>query len=347
MGLFEERNKTENDLTQVPVWFMRQAGRYHNHYQNIKKDSDFMTMCKDAKLATEITMGPIDEFKFDAAIMFSDLLFPLEQLNMGLSYITGPPTLERKLETLKDVEDLKVLSPARDFYHFQKDTCINLKERLPSTVSLLGFVGAPFTLYSYAVEGSHKGNLTDSKKGLYDGRFKAFMKILMPELLSNMAVQAEGGADAVCLFDTAAGELAFEDYKRFILPVIRQLTSDFKELFPKVKITYYSKFTHMHYLKEIQDKNIDTLGIDWRMDLKEVLQELGDDYYIQGNIDPSWLHLSWEDLKINLNIFWQHLQGENLPLNKWIMGLGHGVLPKTPQENVKKTVEYIHNNFLY
>jgi uroporphyrinogen decarboxylase len=131
-----------------PVWFMRQAGRYHSHYQGIKKNSDFMTMCKNPELACEVTLGPIQDFGFNAAILFSDLLFPLEQLGMGLSYHSGPPTLEWHLEKVEDVQKLKVVSPGKEFYKFQGDACKLLRERLPKDVTLLGFVGAPFTLYT-------------------------------------------------------------------------------------------------------------------------------------------------------------------------------------------------------
>ncbi len=137
MGLFTNRI-TENNQTQVPVWFMRQAGRYHAHYQNIRKDQEFMNMCKNPKLAHEITHGPIDEFDFDAAILFSDLLFPLEQIGMGLSYHSGPPTLEVKLDELSDLKKLKVIEESKTFYQFQADALTLLKESLPSHKTLLG-----------------------------------------------------------------------------------------------------------------------------------------------------------------------------------------------------------------
>jgi uroporphyrinogen decarboxylase len=347
MGLFKDRLKNQEGKTQVPVWFMRQAGRYHSHYQNIKKDSDFMTMCKTPKLADEITMGPIDCFDFDAAILFSDLLFPLEQLDLGLSYKSGPPTLEVKLSSLEDIKGLKKQAPAREFYNFQKEACKLLRNNLPKEKTLLGFVGGPFTLYSYACEGSHQGNLTDSKKGLYDGRFHAFMELLLPELIENMIVQAEGGADALCLFDTAVGELSFKDFKKYALPVLRTVTKEFKKIYPDKNIIYYSKLTHMHYLKEIQDENIDVLGIDWRMDLKEALTTLGKDYYIQGNFDPSYLHLPWPQVEENLQEFFANINHPEVPLDKWICGLGHGVLQHTPEENVKNAISYIHKNFIY
>jgi uroporphyrinogen decarboxylase len=346
MGLFNDRLKNSDNKTQVPVWFMRQAGRYHSHYQNIKKDSDFMTMCKNPKLACEITMGPIQDFNFDAAILFSDLLFPLEQLGLGLTYAPGP-ILEFKLETLADLKRCKLIQDSKSYYNFQKEATKLLRAELPKNKSLLGFVGAPWTLYTYAVEGSHAGNLTSSKKGFYDGRFKGFCEMLIPELLTEMSLQAEGGADAICLFDTAVGELTFPDFKEFILPVLRQVTSEFKKLHPTKKIVYYSKLTHLNYLQEIQDKNIDVLGIDWRMDLVQALKVLGNDYMIQGNFDPSYLHYEWPLVEKKLEQFWAPLKSSGVNLDRWICGLGHGVLQQTPEENVRKTVEYVHRHFVY
>ena len=271
MGLFNDRNKTTSGKTQVPVWFMRQAGRYHSHYQNIKKDSDFMTMCRTPKLACEITMGPIEDFNFDAAILFSDLLFPLEQMGLGLTYAPGPK-LEKHLTSPDVVENLKMVDEAKSFYSFQGEACALLKQALPPSKTLLGFVGAPFTLYTYAVDGGHSGNLIEPKKGFYDGRWEKFNELLFENLLTEMDVQVQGGAEAICLFDTAAGECTFEDYTQNILPKIKNITKEFKKRNPQSKIVYYSKFTHMRYLESIEDENIDVLGIDWRMDLASATQ---------------------------------------------------------------------------
>lgn len=344
MGLFEDRQLTDHQQ-HVPVWFMRQAGRYHDHYQNLKKTYDFMTLCKQPDLALEVTMGPIEEFNFDAAILFSDLLFPLEQLGMDLEYNPGPK-LGFKLETLAD---LKRLTPSPDphFFDFQKQACTLLRNKLSPDVSLLGFVGAPFTLYGYAVEGSHAGSMVSTKTGLYDGRYEAFCERLLPNVLNEMIVQAEGGADAICIFDTAVGELCLKDFKNFAVPKIKFLTQGFKQRFPNKKIVYYSRNTHLNHLRMIEDDNIDVLGVDWRHNLAEVIHEFSKDYYIQGNIDPCWLHLPWDILEKHLKEFHQDLQSSNVNFSRWICGLGHGVLQHTPQDNVKKTVEYIHQHFRY
>lgn len=346
MGLFNDRI-TRDGKTQVPVWFMRQAGRYHAHYQNIRKDHEFMKMCKNPKLAHEITHGPLDEFNFDAAILFSDLLFPLEQLGMGLSYHSGPPTLEVALEKPEDLKNLKSIEDSATFYKFQQDACQLLKTSMPAHKTLLGFVGSPFTLYSYAVEGAHKGNLNSTKLGLFDGRYEGFVELIFENLLGEMKMQAEGGADAICLFDTACGEVDLQMFKRYLLPTIKKITATFKKSYPDKKVIYYSKMTNLNYLREIQDDNIDVLGVDWRQNITTVLDELGSDYYIQGNLDPSLLFLPWEHLEKEWLSLWERVQASKAGPSKWISGLGHGVLPKTPESNVMNSVKLIHEKMIY
>lgn len=335
MNIFEDRGNT------LPVWFMRQAGRYHSHYQNIKKNSDFMTMCKTPELACEVTLGPIEDFGFNAAILFSDLLFPLEQLGMGLSYHSGPPTLEWHLQTPKDIEKLKLVAPAERFYAFQGEACKLLRERLPKDVTLLGFVGAPFTLYTYAVEGSHAGNLVSAKQGLFDGRFEAFTKMLIPEVVKEMEIQAKNGADAIALFDTAAGELSPGDYKELIVPKINEVLTAFKQRCPDKKIIYYSKHTQAAHIKALDFSLIDVLGVDWRCDLVEIQKLLPKHVFIQGNLDPAWLHLPWELLEKKASGYYEDLRQRGLDFSRWVAGLGHGVLIQTPEENVRGLVKLV------
>lgn len=335
MDIFENRGST------LPVWFMRQAGRYHSHYQGIKKNSDFMTMCKNPELACEVTLGPIQDFGFNAAILFSDLLFPLEQLGMGLSYHSGPPTLEWHLESKEDIQKLKIKAPGKEFYKFQGDACKLLRERLPKDVTLLGFVGAPFTLYTYAVEGSHAGNLVSAKQGLFDGRFEAFCNILMPELLEEMLMQANNGAQAVALFDTAAGELCVADYKEFIVPKITAILKEFKAKSPKTKVIYYSKHTQAGFIKALDLTNIDVIGVDWRCDLVEIQKLLPPHCFIQGNLDPAWLHLPNEIMLKKAAAYYQDLRDRGLDFKRWVAGLGHGVLIQTPEENVRTLVKLV------
>lgn len=346
MGLFNNRNQVNNKEA-VPVWFMRQAGRYHQHYQNLKKDHTFTELCKSPKLACEVTMGPINDFKFDAAILFSDLLFPLEQLNLGLSYETGRPEIEHKLQNKDNFERLKVVTPSEQFYTFQKEACELLKKELPENKTLIGFIGSPFTLFTYGMEGSHAGQLRETKKALYTGEYQKFCDILLPCLVDEAIMQLKGGADAIAIFDTAAGELCFKDFKKFLIPFLKTLTKEIKAYQKDCKIIYYSKYTHLYYLETIQDDNIDVLGVDWRNDIVNVIKTLGKDYYIQGNIDPIWLHLPNEILLNNLEEYFSELQKGEVDLSRYIAGLGHGVTIQTPEKNVQDAVHFIQNKFLY
>ena len=335
--LLNERNRGT-----VPCWFMRQAGRYHSHYQNLKKSHSFMNLCKNPELACEVTLGPIEDFKFDAAILFSDLLFPLENLGMGLSYESGPPTLAFHLAERINLKKIKQQFAANEFYQFQQNALKLLKKKLPEEKTLLGFVGAPFTLYTYAMEGGHHGSLIEAKKGFYDGTFKDFFPLLKSEILASMIAQAKGGADVICLFDTAAGELNLRDFETYLMPATIQVIDEFKISFPLIPICYYSKYTNLDYLRQIPKKKIDIIGMDWRVDLRKVLKEFGEHFFVQGNLDPAWLHLPKETLQTNLKQWKIDMQAVKEYWPKWIAGLGHGVLQKTPEANVKLTVDFIH-----
>lgn len=335
MGLFDQEKK------HVPIWFMRQAGRYHKHYQGIRSQHDFMTMCKNADLATEITMGPIEDFDFDAAILFSDLLFPLEQLDMGLTYQNGPPELAWHLDSKEKIGQLKVVEKSDTFYDFQYQALTQLKQKLPETKSLLGFVGAPFTLYTYAVEGSHKGNLISTKTGLFDGRFEAFFEILKPILIENMKVQARANPDAICLFDTAAGELDHVTFHQYALASMVEVAEEFKKEFPETKVLYYSKCTQLCELSQFTSGFVNILGVDWRIPLAKAFDQIDERFMIQGNLDPCWLFLPWDELKNRIDHLIAPLKDNPEWKKRWIFGLGHGVLPKTPESNVRDTVKYI------
>ncbi len=330
---------------QVPVWFMRQAGRYHSHYQSIRKKSDFMTMCKTPELACEITMGPIRDFDFSAAILFSDLLFPLEFLGMGLDYLQGPPRLGFHLEKESDLNRLNPIADEESFFDFQKQALKLLSKELPKDKTLIGFAGAPFTLFTYAVEGSHKGNLVNTKKFLYQGVYEKFYQKLKKSLIKNLLIQAQGGAQALCLFDTAAGELCSFDFKNFLIPHLNEIFTEFKSHYPKVSLTYYSKMTSPQWLVG-EGLACDILAFDWRTDLVKASESLSS-YTLQGNIDPAWLHLEKNHLKRNLEELKRHLDQNNFDYSKWIFGLGHGVLIETPEDNVRFCVEWVKKNLQY
>ncbi len=201
-----------------PVWMMRQAGRYHSHYQMLKRHNDFIALCKQPALAAETALGPIHDFNFDAAILFSDLLFPLEAMGMGLVYDPGPK-LAFHVKTPADAERLTGGADKAQFMNFQAEAMRLTRARLRADKGLIGFVGGPWTLYVYAAAGSHE-KAKDALGGLTNGVYEAFNGKLLDLLAANMLLQARAGAENVALFDTAAGEIDAATYGRHVVPVL-------------------------------------------------------------------------------------------------------------------------------
>jgi uroporphyrinogen decarboxylase len=335
MNLFQAALKRRN-TARPPVWFMRQAGRYHSHYQELKKQHTFIDLCKIPELACETTMGPIRDFDFDAAILFSDLLFPLEVLGTGLSYDPGPK-LGWHLKSTGDVAKLdRGGASLVSKLQYQADAMKLIRAALPVDKGLLGFVGGPLTLFCYAVEGSHAGTLDDSRVGLSDGRWDGFLERLTDLLVANMVLQAEAGADAVAVLDTCAGEFSEQDFAKKIVPALKTVLERFQKRCPNLPIVYYSKGTGPAYWRHLEGLPIAGLGIDWRHDIAQVLSEWSSRYAIQGNVDPEWLFLNPSDLEKRLREVFNRVRA--LPSSvrtSWICGLGHGVMQKTPESNVR------------
>lgn len=333
MNLFEAALKKQN-LNRPPVWLMRQAGRYHSHYQEMKKKYSFIELCKNPEAACETTMGPIRDFNFDAAILFSDLLFPLEAMGMGLRYEVGPK-LDWHLRTPADLHKLQGGRELAGQLDFQAQALRMIRSALPQEKGLLGFVGGPLTLYCYAVEGSHKGNLESAHAGLKDGRWEGFFEKLSDLLVENMLLQARAGASVVAMLDTCAGEVDPTTYREQIVPMMSHVMKKYCEQ-TSVPLFYYSKGTGPQHWKSLVDLPIAGIGIDWNHNLAQVLREWSDRWAIQGNIDPQWLFLEPSTLESQLREVWKEVKALSAQMRQgWICGLGHGVLPKTPEDNVR------------
>ncbi len=333
-SLFKKSLLNAND-GRPPVWFMRQAGRYHSHYQGLKKSHSFVDLCKVPALALETTMGPIRDFDFDAAILFSDLLFPLEAMGMGLSYDPAPK-LSWHIKTVGDLENLRGGLELLPQLTFQGKAMELIRKALPADKGLLGFVGGPLTLFFYAVEGSHQGKLESAVEGLKDGRFQGFCEKLLDLLAANMALQARAGADTIAVLDTCAGEIDADSFRKIVVPQLRGLLDRFKKLCPDVPVTYYSKGTGDAQWSTLGDLPIDVIGIDWKHYLPTVIRKWHTRFGIQGNFDPELMLLPARQLESKIRDFLQSVK--ELPRDMrfgWICGLGHGVLQKTPEENVR------------
>ncbi len=330
----------QNALSRIPqsvppIWFMRQAGRYHKHYQALRAKHSFMELCKNPDLAAEVAMGPIQDFDFDLAILFSDLLFPLEAMGMGLTYDPAP-TLAWKLNE-ETIGRLRSPNEAVDGLRFQKAAMAATRARLPRDKSLIGFVGGPFTLFAYAVEGSHKGELSQTKRLIH--LFGPFCEKVVPLLAQNIELQLEGGAEVVMVLDTAAGELSPAMLTETMDSTLVRLARKFPG-----RLGYYAKGIQPSHLVHslFRERGVlGGLGLDHRWEMTSALktQTLG---FLQGNFDQSLLFLSAADFESRARTYLESIRQLTIEDRAgWVSGLGHGVLQHTPEANVRKMVQLI------
>ncbi len=320
-----------------PVWFMRQAGRYHEHYQALRKEHSFMDLCKNPNLAAEVALGPVAEFDFDVSILFSDLLFPLEALGLGLTYDPGPKMGWKLTES--GLSKLRPFASALSDLGFQKAALEATRKVLPKDKSLIGFVGGPWTLFTYAVEGEHKGSLINAK-GAFD-LYHNFSEYLLPLLEANIQLQLDGGAEIVMMFDTAAGELSPQMFRDHLENHIYS----FAKKFPG-KIGYYSKGTTPWHIQNLREKPVFAgFGVDHRFEIADVLKN-NHRGFIQGNFDQALLFCDPDEFESRLMRYLEPIRLLTPEQRRnWVCGLGHGVLPQTPQANVKSFVKRIREVF--
>jgi uroporphyrinogen decarboxylase len=327
-----------------PVWMMRQAGRYHAHYQGIRKDHSFLEVCKTPALAAEVAMGPMRDFDFDAAILFSDILFPLEAMGIGLDFAPGPK-LSQHLRTMDDLKFYNaVIAP--NFFEFQAEGLRATRAALPAEKGLIGFVGAPLTLYFFAVECSHKGDCSSAHAGLLDGRFAAFMEKLHPVLLQNMKTQAAAKPDAMAMFDSCGGDIPIDQFKNIYLPHLAKTLRDFNAAYPDMPIIYYGKHMTAEYWNLLRDLPITCLGVDHGQDMARTMQSYGNTWSLQGNFDPGYLTLPPDEFRVRANEFFGAMKTVSPELRRgWVCALGHGVTPQAHEDNVREFVQLARRAF--
>jgi uroporphyrinogen decarboxylase len=330
-------DRFQNALARVaqptpPIWLMRQAGRYHRHYQALRAKHSFMDLCKQPELAAEVACGPVNDFGFDAAILFSDLLFPLEALGMGLEYTDRGPQLGWRLNH-ETISQLRSADAAWPGLSFQGEAMRATRERIPDDRSLIGFVGGPWTLFVYAVEGTHQGSLIEAKK-LWP-LFAPFCEFIVPLLIRAIQTQLDNGAEVVMIFDTAAGELDPDLFQIEVVPQLQRMTA-----VDKKQIGYYSKGTQPAHLRHpfFLNGGIAGIGVDHRWNMSDAL-DLFPAGFVQGNFDQALLHADSAELRKHLIRYLAPLKERDC--RGWICGLGHGVLPATPEDNVRLFVDTV------
>jgi uroporphyrinogen decarboxylase len=333
------RAVAREQLRVPPIWLMRQAGRYHRPYQELRKTHRFEDLCRYPELAAEVAMGPIRDFDFDAAILFSDLLFPLEALGMALSYDDGPPKLDGPL-TIDRIAAFRDHEDATARLRFQADAIAATRSELARDKGLIGFVGGPWTLFVYAMEGSHAGAMRVAKSSWQE--YRAFAARMTPLLDRAIAMQLEAGADVVMILDTAAGELPPSYFHGEVAGDLALLARNHAN-----RVGYYAKASHPAlFAGAFAGAPWAGAGIDSRWDLASALRQRPLAGFVQGNFDPAWLFLPQAQLAAALDAYLAPIAALD-PVHRagWICGLGHGVLPGTPEASVRQFVDTVRRVF--
>ena len=314
---------------------MRQAGRYLPEYQAVRGNVTFLELCHNPELCTEVTLQPIDIFGFDAAILFSDILIPMEAMNLHLDFHEGRgPVFRDPVRDRKAVDNLIVPDP-EETMPFVMETIRLLRRELK--VPLIGFSGAPFTLATYLIEGGSSKVFLETKKMMFrePQLYDALLSKITDCTSLYLQAQAKAGAQALQIFDSWAGVLAPGDFKRFALPYVQSIISDLRKV-TDVPIIYFANngATLLDYSKTA---GADVLGLDWRINIKDAIDRVGN-HAVQGNLDPIALFLPKEELEDRI----KRLLDDAAGARGHIFNLGHGILPQTPPEQARIAVEAVH-----
>jgi uroporphyrinogen decarboxylase len=324
-------------VDRVPLWFMRQAGRYLPEYRALRESHPMKACLTTPELAAQITLLPLARFKLDAAILFSDLVVPLMGLGLELEFVEGRgPVLAEPL-SVSGIDRLGV-PPAQEVVPFVMETLAILRRELEGkNIALLGFAGAPFTLATYALEGGSSRSFERTKLLMYRepaawARLMGKLEVFLADYLKE---QARAGAQALQLFDSWAGVLSPYDYRTFVLPYTQRLIASLKR--EGLPIIYFSTATG-GLLPELAALQADALSLDWRVELAKVWSELGG--AIQGNLDPLLLLGPWRELRYQAGELLRQVQGRP----GYIFNLGHGLLPSTPIDQVERLIAFVHGD---
>jgi uroporphyrinogen decarboxylase len=323
----------------TPIWLMRQAGRYMATYRAIRERHGFLQMVKRPEVAAEITLQPIEAFGMDAAIIFADILPPLEGLGIQLSFEKGEgPVIHNPIRTPADIAALREYD-AEECSGYTLEALRIARRALPADTALYGFSGAPFTLASYAIEGGGSREYRRTKALMYGdpASWHALMAKLAELVAAYLVAQARAGADVVQLFDSWAGALAPDDYREYVLPYVQAVIRSFRAGFAAPPPVVYFGTDMNGMLPLLREAGADVLGLDWRIRLDDGWAQLGHGVAVQGNLDPMALHGPWPEVERRARAILERAAGRP----GHIFNLGHGILTETPEENVRRLVEFV------
>jgi uroporphyrinogen decarboxylase len=322
-----------------PIWIMRQAGRYLPEYRELRSKVDFASLTRSPELAAEVTMQPLRRFELDAAILFSDIMTPLQGMGIDLDFAPGP-VVKEPIRTMQQIEALPALVPERDV-PFVLESVRLVRANVPRGAPLIGFAGAPFTLMCYLVCGRPSKEFAAARSFLYSEPRAAerLLEKLADAMAAYLRAQAQAGAQALMLFESWAGLLAPPEFDHFALRAVARTVAALRSL--DVPLIYYANQSAT-LMDSIAGLDVDVVGVDWRAPLSTVRRTLGPRKAVQGNLDPAALFAPPDELKRLAD----RVIAEAGPAPGHIFNLGHGIWPETDPDAVARLVDHVHESRL-
>jgi uroporphyrinogen decarboxylase len=319
----------------TPIWIMRQAGRYLPEYRKVRSQVDFAKLTRTPELAAEVTLQPLRRFELDAGILFSDIMTPLQGMGIELEFAPGP-IVRDPIRTDAQIDALPALLPQRDV-PFVLDTIRLVRANAPRAVPLIGFAGAPFTLFCYLVCGRPSKEFAAARAFLYAQPESSdrLLAHLADAMTAYLRAQAQAGAQALMLFESWAGLLAVKEFRRFALPAVQRTVAGLRDL--GVPIIYYANQASA-LMQAVAELDVDVVGVDWRSSLGANREILGASKAIQGNLDPAALFASPAQLRAEADA----VLADAGPAPGHIFNLGHGIWPDTDPDAVARLIDHVH-----
>ncbi len=327
-----------------PVWFLRQAGRYLPEYRKVRSEVSFLDLCKNPKLAAEVTLQPLRRFDLDAAIIFSDILIPPTAMGQNLTFAKDHgPLLNEPVRSGAQVKALQRPNSEREL-GFVGEAIALTKSGLRPDQTMIGFCGAPFTVASYMIEGQGSKTFTETKKFIYGDTagFSELIELLVDVSIDYLGMQVKAGADALMLFDTWVGNLMPKTFRMLLAPAMIRLIGEIKRRYPEVPVIYYPGQGSELY-EELHSIPMDVVAVDWRVPLERAIKRFGDlglQVSVQGNLDPQVLLA--EDPAIENEV--QLILAEGRKARGHIFNVGHGLLPHLEPHKLNVAIDAIRKH---
>ncbi|WP_454190424.1 uroporphyrinogen decarboxylase [Paenibacillus sp. Marseille-Q7038] len=326
----------KRQVDRLPVWYMRQAGRYDPEYRKIKEKYTLLEICKQPELAAEVTMLPVRKLGVDAAILYSDIMNPVASLGIDFDIVKDVgPVIHNPIRSAADIERLKPIDVDKDLSHIMETIQI-LNNELQ--VPLITFAGAPFTIASYLIEGRPSKNYIRTKEMMYSepALWFTLMDKLGDMVITYVRHQIENGGKAFQVFDSWVGALAPQDFKYYVLPTITRIFDELSDL--KVPKIYFPGVSSGELLPTLHDIKADIIGLDWRVSITEGRLRLGEKFAVQGNLDPYVLTAPMDTIKK----YAKDIMDQGIQSPGFIFNLGHGLFPEASIEKLKELTDYVH-----